>query len=75
MADLTDEAKAEIADAVRIVREDKFEGWFKGKFGAPKDPPPGPNPPPTADPPKDPPKKRGLWWNEDEPKPADAGGS
>lgn len=70
MSDLTDEAKAEIAQAVKTVREDKFEAWFREKFGKPSTPPdpkPG-DPPPSNDPPKDPPAKRGLWWAEDEPK-------
>lgn len=56
MADLTDEAKREIAEAVRIVREDKFAqyvrtglpDWMKNAAPpVPPTPPPGPNPPPV----------------------------
>jgi hypothetical protein len=80
MTDLTDEAKAEIAAAVKIVASDK--GYqhvkaIKDHLMPPTpetDPPkPGdPTPPPAkpGDPPGDPepPKKRGLWnvGNSDE---------
>ena len=80
MADLTDEAKAAIADAVRIVREDSFFTYAKNTLGKltssgepPKnDPPkndPGGNPPPNndpgnGDPPKDVKKRKGLFWGD-----------
>jgi hypothetical protein len=67
MADLTDEAKAEIAEAIRIVREDKHHSMLrdihsrttpKPDTGAdpkdpPKDPPADPKPgdPPSVPPP------------------------
>lgn len=66
---LTDDAKAELAEAIRIVREDKFEAYARGVLGkhapkdAPKDPLLDPNDPPKdpkdgppAPPPKDDPK-------------------
>lgn len=63
-----EEVKAEIAEAVRIVREDKFEAFVRGRMGnAPESGgKPGSAPPPTD--PKDPGKetsKRGsLWWGQ-----------
>jgi hypothetical protein len=76
MPDLTDEAKAEIAEAVRIVREDKREARLRAIHEhlippTPESNPPKdgePTPPPTSkkdgedDPPK--PKKSGLWWGD-----------
>lgn len=63
--DLTDEAKAAIAEAVRIVREDRFEAFVRGKVAPepPKDGPPAPpaKPEPTTEPPK---QKKGLWWGD-----------
>jgi hypothetical protein len=58
---LTDDAKAELREAVRIVREDRFEQYARTALGkhttAPADPPKDPlvvpDPAPT-DPPKDP---------------------
>lgn len=66
--ELTPEAKAEIAEAIRIVREDRFEKFLRERLGKPSgNDPPNPTPPPpkdpTNDPPTDPPK-RGLWWPE-----------
>jgi hypothetical protein len=74
---LSEEAKAELREAVRIVREDRFEkhargilSGFQPKTPDPKDPPKDPADPPKdpADPPKkddpnDPPKvrKSGYW--------------
>ena len=70
MADLTDEAKAEIADAVRIVREDRQFSMLQKLSGSkesatPPDPSKG-NPPPPKDPATEPPspKKAGLWWGD-----------
>jgi hypothetical protein len=69
MSDLTDEAKAEIAEAVRIVREDRFEKYVRDKLGG--TPPensgtPGGPPPPKdpTDPANVPPKKAGIWWGD-----------
>lgn len=76
MADeLTDAAKKEIADAIRIVREDRFEAYVRERMTKettepPKNDPPkdGPTPPPPVPQPENPapeaPKKRGLWWGE-----------
>lgn len=64
---LNDAAKKEIADAIAMVREDRFEKWVRenlSAFGG-KKPDDGPNPPPPK--PNDPPnpegepKKIGLW--------------
>jgi hypothetical protein len=57
---LTDDAKAEIAEAIRIIREDRFEKFVRSRQ-TPADPPKDPvfdpsrDPDPTPDPPKDPP--------------------
>lgn len=78
MADLTDEAKAEIADAIRILREDgvhihkSYAAFLKsqeGKTDPPKnDPPKDPStegePPPVKDQKTDPPAKKGIWWGD-----------
>jgi hypothetical protein len=79
MDELTPEAKAEIAAAIEIVRQDKNDQWWKDKVSTwepkapptdPPKPPDGPNPPPPTDPPKPPdppedaPKKRGLYWGD-----------
>lgn len=67
-----DEVKSEIADAVRIVREDKFEAFVRGKLPAPPDDKNGGNGnPPSGQSgnPGDPgssSKKRSLWWGESE---------
>lgn len=80
MADLTDEAKAEIAAAVAIVKEDRILKYLRENKTAPTtelpiesstvDPtepsvdPNKPTPPPIK-PPADPkPKKRGLYWGD-----------
>lgn len=56
MVDLTDEAKAAIADAVRIVREDKMEAFLRDRLTKhttpPANDPPKPQDPPANDPPK-----------------------
>lgn len=71
---LSDDAKKELKEAIRIVREDRFETHARGVLSsfAPKDPPTdppkdpnNPNPPPPKDP-KDPPDtpkttKSGYW--------------
>ena len=73
--EMTDAAKAEIAAAVKIVREDKQYAMLADLHGTlpPKaDPPPpdGPQPPPPkpTDPPPDPPtdlpKRKGIWWGD-----------
>jgi hypothetical protein len=55
MADdeLTDAAKAEIRDAIRIVREDRFERYARERLEKwePKTPQPTPEPTPTPTPP------------------------
>lgn len=69
---LTDEARAEIAEAIRIVREDRFESFVRGRLQGPKsdtDPKPGDPPPPkTGNAPPNPddktPPKRGLFWGD-----------
>jgi len=81
---VSDELKEQIAEAVRIVREDRFEAYVRGKL-APTDPPPNPDadgngkpPPPKPDDPPadDKPAKGGLWWKEvgsDDVEPASGG--
>lgn len=72
MADdkLTDEAQAQIREAIKIVREDKVWSALHGKAQAPAGDPPkdGPPSPPRKDEPaeSDAPKKRGIWWREDD---------
>lgn len=67
---LSDEAKAEIAEAIRIVREDKFEAFVRGRVKPTTDPAapgPGDPPPPKSGDPVPPAgdvKKKGLWWGE-----------
>lgn len=56
---LSDDAKAELKDAIRIVREDRFEGFLRKRFAPEKkDPLLNEDPPqdPTKDPVKDPAK-------------------
>lgn len=67
--ELTDAAKAEIADAIRIVREDKHNSMLRemhGKVIGPTSPPGTPQPPPQGEPPVEPPatKKHGLFWGD-----------
>lgn len=56
MAELTPEAKAELAEAFRIIKEDKFVQHLRKSFPAPKadplitDTPPTPTPPPPPTP-------------------------
>lgn len=73
---LSEDAKRELKEAIRIVREDSFEKHARGVLsgyapkppqGEPKpgDPPADPNLPPKADPPQDPPKpKKSGYWGE-----------
>lgn len=69
---LTEDAKAALSDAIRIVREDRFEKHARGvlsgyvpKTDAPKVDPIDPNNPPKTDPPNDPPKPRARgYWGE-----------
>jgi hypothetical protein len=69
---LSEDAKAELAEAVRIVKEDKLYTHIKKSFTAPVIEPPNPNDPPKPptdpnpnpnDPPK-PPVKKGGYWGE-----------
>lgn len=67
---LTDEARAELAEAIRIVREDRFEGFVRGRLAGPpsdKDPKPGDPPPPKPGDPVPPTggKKKSLYWGEE----------
>lgn len=48
---LSDDAKAELREAIRIVREDRLEGYIRKRFAPEKK-----DPLITEDPPKDPPK-------------------
>lgn len=70
--ELTDEAKAEIAAAIAIVREDRFERFVRGRLSGPSSdtdpkagdpPPPKPGDPVPSDP-SNPVKKRGLYWGD-----------
>jgi hypothetical protein len=64
-----DEVQKEIADAIAIVREDRFEKFARETLGKGGNPNPGdpPTPTPPTGNPNDPPKgKRGLWWGEPE---------
>lgn len=76
---LTDAAKKEIADAIRIVREDRFERYVRERLAKNEAAPtpdkpvtdaPVPPPPVPADPQSEPepptPKKRGLYWGDAE---------
>lgn len=67
--------KKEIADAVRILKDDgmhisKTIGGLFAKFqGKPDIEPVEPkegDPPPKKDTPTEPPKRKGLWWGERE---------
>lgn len=58
-----DDVRAEIAAAVKIVREDREKAEYQrlhGMYGAPEGQPPVP---PEKEPPE-PVKKRGIWWGE-----------
>ena len=70
MSDLTDEAKAAIAEAVQIVRQDKFEAWLRSREEGPKPGNGPPAPPPKDEPPEPPKTRKGLWWGDqlDDPK-------
>jgi hypothetical protein len=67
-----DDVKAEIADAVRIVREDKFEAFVRGKLPASSNDPnggtgqsgnPGSGNPNDSGTTK---KGKSLWWGDSE---------
>jgi hypothetical protein len=62
-----DEVKAEIAEAIAIVREDRFEAYVRSRTNASTDqnPPTGSPPAPNGNP-ATPPKKKGLFWGEQE---------
>jgi hypothetical protein len=80
MTDLTPEAKAELAEAVRIVANSKLLKHIRNNSGTPPVPTPVPGPepviPPTGVPVPTPPpaklpigeppkvKKRGLYWGD-----------
>lgn len=64
MSDLTDEAKAAIAEAVRIVREDKFEAFVRGRVKPPEGNGPPAPPAKPEEPPEPPKEKKGLWWGD-----------
>ena len=78
MGDLTDEAKAEIAAAIKILRDDgvhihkSYAAFVKsqGQTDPPKtDPPKDPpsiegNPPPVKDEKTEKPEKKGIWWGD-----------
>lgn len=77
---LSDAAKAEITDAIRIVREDRFEQYARTTIGkhVPKETPPPKedeiivpekdkvDPPPGKEKEKEelPPKRADRWWGE-----------
>jgi len=75
---LTDDAKNEIREAIRIVREDKFEMFVRSRATPPKNEPPKkddpPNPPPPKNdppdpnnppkPPDDPKLRKSSYWGE-----------
>lgn len=66
---LSEDAKKELKEAIRIVREDKFEAFAREHLGGykardvPGEPPADPNDPPKDPNPTDPPKPRksGYW--------------
>ena len=60
-----EEVSAEIAKAVGIVREDRFEKFVRGKLGTPA-PGNGPPAPPAKDEPTGDlkPPRKGLWWGD-----------
>jgi hypothetical protein len=76
MSDMTpEEIKAEIAEARRMVREDKIlagqkaiheklSKHFPDEPTSPEPPEGTPPAPPAGDPPTDPPKKKGVWWGD-----------
>ena len=78
--ELSDEAKAEIAAAVKILREDgvhihKSYAAFQKSLGdkpegkpegKPEDKPTEGEPPPVKEEPTEKPKKKGLWWGDAE---------
>jgi hypothetical protein len=73
---LSDDAKKELNEAIRIVREDRFEAYVRKNHAAPpnpnpndppKDPPTDPPPPKNDpnDPPNDPPPaNKHSYWGE-----------
>ena len=54
MGELTPEAKAAIAEAIRIVREDKMDAFVRDRLTKHTSPPVDPNLPPKPDPNKPP---------------------
>lgn len=67
-----DEVKGEIAEAVRIVREDKFEAFVRGRQSSQPNDQGNPNnapanqPPPPNGAPGSTPKKKGIFWGVEE---------
>lgn len=69
---LTEDAKKELKEAIRIVREDQFEQFVRGRLSQPEPEPKkdGPEPPPVKDDPEtknDPPepeKRKSSYWGE-----------
>ena len=67
-----DEVQSEISEAVRIVREDKFEAFVRNRQSSQSDNqngngnPPSNNPPPPNGAPGSPPKKKSLFWGVEE---------
>jgi hypothetical protein len=73
---LTDEAQEQIREAIRIVREDRFEKYVRNRHAGNPDPPekkddgktgpPAPPAKPENEGTGDEPKRRGIWWREDD---------
>lgn len=73
MAELTPEAKALIADSIRIVREDKSDAWWRKKLeewngGKSKEEGKAPGDPPKDTPPSPPKNEEGKVDAEPKPK-------
>ena len=76
--DLTDSAREEIAEAVRIVHEDKLAKYLRSSFRPAADPggppappeppapPTGPTPPPVKEKPEEPvpPRRKSVYWGD-----------
>lgn len=67
-----DEVQAQIAAAIQIVREDKFDAFLRSRTTPPDPNPPGGTNPPTPNGNPNPPDpnqskpKKSLWWGEQE---------
>lgn len=63
--DLTDAAKAEIAAAIKIIKEDFWAKHFPEPSNPSNDPKKDdPKAPPVKDDGEPTPKKKGLWWGD-----------